>query len=287
MNCPTLWANVIRQTEYALACGALEPIQTNYELVEDNGVSFFVRILANLARKANAKSKHKGKKEFNPFLPYEEDLFVCELSDTHLCLLNKYNVIDHHILIITRLFDEQENWLNEQDFSAAWQCLQEIDGLVFYNAGKKAGASQRHKHLQLIPLIANGLSLPIAPFIDLESCDQITNFAFVHALTPITFSELNIASQPGKILCELYQQLLRKLGVIQDCLPGIKQTIPYNLLITREWMMIVLRSQESFESISINSLGFAGFMLVKNPEQMAILKSYGPLKILEQVAKKV
>ena len=30
--------------------------------------------------------------------------------------------------------------------------MAEVDGLAFYNAGKLAGASQRHKHLQVAPL---------------------------------------------------------------------------------------------------------------------------------------
>jgi ATP adenylyltransferase len=49
-------------------------------------------------------------------------------------------------------------------------------------------------------------------------------------------------------------------------------------------MMIVPRSQEKFEGISINSLGFGGTLLVKNSEQLQQLKSYHPLTVLKQVA---
>ena len=48
-------------------------------------------------------------------------------------------------------------------------------------------------------------------------------------------------------------------------------------------MMIVRRSQPKYESISVNSLGFAGALLVKNEEQMKILIELKPLTILEQV----
>lgn len=61
------------------------------------------------------------------------------------------------------------------------------------------------------------------------------------------------------------------------------QSGAYNLLATRNWMMIVPRSQEKFEGISINSLGFAGGLLVKNSEQLHALKSYNPLTVLKQV----
>ena len=156
----TLWTRIQKQTRHGLECGALQSIATDYEFVEDNGVNFLVRVLTNLTRKDEAKKKQdkaaKKGKDFNPFLPYEEDLFVSDISQTHLCLLNKFNVVENHLLIVTREFEEQESLLNYQDFQAMWACLREIDGLIFYNGGKIAGASQRHKHLQLVPT-------PLAP----------------------------------------------------------------------------------------------------------------------------
>ena len=82
-----LWKSVLDSTNHALQCGALHSIPTEYEFVEQQGVCFLVRILSNLVRKDEAKQKPR--KEFNPFLPYEEDLFVTDISDTHVCILNK------------------------------------------------------------------------------------------------------------------------------------------------------------------------------------------------------
>jgi ATP adenylyltransferase len=48
-------------------------------------------------------------------------------------------------------------------------------------------------------------------------------------------------------------------------------------------MFIVPRSQEHFESISVNSLGFAGALLVRNEQQMQMLKVVSPMTILKQV----
>jgi ATP adenylyltransferase len=59
----------------------------------------------------------------------------------------------------------------------------------------------------------------------------------------------------------------------------------YNLLVTRTWMMIVPRSQESFESISVNSLGFAGTLLVRNADQLEQIKAAGPLNVISAVAR--
>ena len=43
-----------------------------------------------------------------------------------------------------------------------------LDGLAFYNSGEVAGASQRHKHLQLIqPLGPDGLRAPMEALLSL------------------------------------------------------------------------------------------------------------------------
>ncbi len=287
-----LWKKVITQTKYAINCGALQSIPTSYEFIEDNNIQFLVRILANISRKEEAKKKEteqskKTGEKVNPFLPYEEDLFVTNLSDTHLCLLNKYNVVDHHLLIITRVFEEQESWLNLNDFAALGKCLSEIDGLGFYNSGSVAGASQRHKHLQLVPfpLSPEGERVPIESIVKLANFQGeiglIPSFRFSHALTKIKLNTEQNPLQNALIMLETYHKLLEAINLpLSQDKPGGD----YNLLITREWMMIVKRSQASYESISVNSLGFAGALLVKNQEQMKRLKELGPLTILANVA---
>lgn len=285
-----LWTRVIEQTEYALRTGALQSIPTDYEFIEQNGIDFLVRTLSNLVRKDEAKQSQSTTtaKDFNPFLPYEEDLFVADISDTHLCLLNKFNVVDRHLLMITRAFEDQENWLNWRDFQAMYVTLAEIDGLAFYNGGKLAGASQKHKHLQLVPLPLSpqGVKLPIENAI---AAAQFTGsigtsplFPFVHAIAQLDPNWVTLDTAATATL-ECYQSLLHAVGIETNDFKSDKQSGAYNLLATRQWMLIVPRLQESFASISVNSLGFAGSLFVRNDEQMQILKSYGPMTILQQV----
>jgi ATP adenylyltransferase len=290
----TLWTIIKEQTQHALASGALQPIPTECEFVEQEGIRFLVRILSNLVRKDEAKQKEKKStsgKEFNPFLPYEENLFVTDISETHLCLLNKFNVVDYHLLIITRAFEEQESLLTQLDFEAMWACLAEIDGLVFYNAGKAAGASQRHKHLQLIPLPLDqeGLKIPIEAVVAKAefsgSVGTISHFPFKHGLVRFDASWVKSPLEAAAATLESYYTLLESLDLQKDIeVSDIKQSHPYNLLVTREWMLMIPRSQECFESISVNSLGFAGALLVRNQQQMELLKNYHPITILKEVA---
>jgi ATP adenylyltransferase len=289
----TLWDQVQRQTRHGLACGALQPIETRYEYLEQAGIRFLVRILANLARKEKAATAQKlqpqAGQSFNPFLPYEADLFVTHISPTHLCLLNKYNVVDHHLLIVTRHYEDQDSWLTREDLHALVACMREIDGLAFYNGGRLAGASQPHKHLQLVPfpLCPDGQVLPITPIIQptlqslpMGQCGQCDRLPFKHAILPLSPDWLENTAA-ATYLIETYQQVLKSLNVNFRVSP---KQFPYNLLITRQWMMVVLRCQEHYQSIPVNSLGFTGSLLVKNARQLELLKSIGPMTLLQQVA---
>ena len=285
----TLWQQVVDRTSHALKCGALLTIPTDYEFVEQNGVKFLVRILSNLDRKYQAKKKQDRDtatgKDFNPFLPYEEDLFVADISATHVCILNKFNVVGYHLLIVTRAFEEQESLLTLQDFAAMWAVLNEFEGLAFYNAGKNAGASQRHKHLQFapLPLAPKGAQIPIEPLLASakfqDSLGTIPDLPFKNAIARLD-PQLASPLKAAQVTLECYYNLLRVLGLLGEN----GQLGAYNLLATPKWMLIVPRSQESFEAIAVNSLGFAGTLLVRNAQQMQLIKDLRPLNILTNVA---
>lgn len=286
----TLQDKITQKTRHAIDCGALLSLPTDYEFVEQQGVRFLVRLLLNLVRKDEAK---QATKPFNPFLPYDEDLFVTDISETHLCLLNKYNVVDHHILIVTRAFEPQEDWLNLQDFLAMSACLAEFDGLAFYNGGKDAGASQPHKHLQLVPYLSpQEPAIPIESLLSSlsestqaqESIVTIPELPFVHAFTFLRPDQWQFPSQAATVILKRYQTMLRTVGLPIE---GAQQSGSYNLLVTRRWMLLIPRSQESFASIQVNSLGFSGALLVRTKEQMQQLKEMQPFTLLTQVGKAI
>jgi ATP adenylyltransferase len=260
----TLWSATVECSKAALRCGALQPIATEREAIEADGIDFVVRVLAHLDRKhAALVVQHRDGSD--PFLPYDEDLFVAAVSDTHVCLLNKFNVLDHHLLLVTRAFEEQESSLTRADFAALAACMAEFDAFAFYNAGYAAGASQPHKHLQLVP-VPIGLGperTPIDPWLR----EQSRKLSFRHA-----FARLAEGVDPFAT----YQDLLRAVEL--DRSPR-----PYNLLVTRDWMLVVPRSRASFEGVFVNALGFAGGLLVGSREQMERVRELGPLTILREV----
>lgn len=280
----------------ALRCGALQPIETRMQVIEQDGIRFAVRIATNLQRKdaARAQQEKAGRahgRPVDPFQPPEPELVVGGLSPTHFCLFNKYNVLDHHLLIVTRDYEDQETLISYEDFAALWRCLAEIDGLGFYNAGTTAGASQPHKHLQLAPLPPpgpDGIRVPIeAAFADIGTGipGQITRASrlpFRHALTALD-PELPPEPAAAETL-HLYRAMLDVLGIaaVADG-PALRQSQAYNLVMTRRWLLMVPRATERFNGISVNALNFAGLIFVRTPEQLALLEQAGPLAALAGV----
>ncbi len=282
----TLWTSLLERTVEARHSGAIQSIPTRAELIEQNGVAFRVHVIKDLAKKEAVKATQPNA---NPFLPYDPALFIAELSPTHLALMNKFNVVEHHLLIVTRACEDQQTQLTQKDCEALLIALTEIDGLVFYNAGSVAGASQLHKHLQLIPLGDSTPRLPIEPLLRFAqpagtNC-TVPGFPFRHAYAAMDPEWTDPQKYSGASFLASYQALLRDAGLSVDAAVGSHApTAPYNLLVTRKWLLLVPRSQEHFKTISINALGFAGEFLVKDDTQLATLMTHGPMTALQSVA---
>ncbi|MDQ7786303.1 MAG: DUF4922 domain-containing protein [Thermodesulfovibrionales bacterium] len=290
----TLWKAVLQTSEKALQAGAQFPIPTEYEFIEDAGMWFFVRILASIRKKAEEKQKQQASEiagtSVNPFLPYDKALYVTDISDSHIALLNKYNVVDHHLLIVTRHFEDQEVLLTISDFEALWACMDEYNSLGFYNGGEAAGASQRHKHLQMVPLplAPEGPEVPIEPLFTEARfrgiMGTIPAFPFRHVFIRLENDPVDSPYEAARRSFDLYASSLVHLEMTPpDKGPLKRQSAPYCFLLARKWMLLVPRSKEFCDSISINALGFTGALLVRNKEQMDLLKEHGPMNVLRSV----
>ena len=276
----------------ALATGALKPIPAVPETVNDTGIAFVVWRLALSETPLPGDGMPDEKPAYsdsgpNPFLPYDPRMFVADITRTHVCLLNKYNILEDHLLLVTRAFEQQNNWLTAADFEALCICMAEFDGLAFYNGGKIAGASQRHKHLQYVPLpLATGENdLPITPALATARWHDVIGrapaFPFVHALGRLDRNANETPAQAAERRLALYWKLLAASGIPRGA--GRQQTQAYNLLATREWMMVVPRSRESYAGVPVNALGFAGSLLVRDDAQLQLLREVGPLTVLRHV----
>lgn len=282
----SFWDAVRRRAREALRAGALHPISTRASVVEDEGLRFIVRVSDNLLRKQQAGSSYLRPHRGNPFLPPEPALTVGALPPGHVAVLNKFNVLDHHVLVVTSHFVHQEGPLNAADFSAVAVGLARGGALAFYNGGRIAGASQPHRHFQLVPLpLGAGAAFPTAELFEdaADGLDGVERLRFHHVFR-------RLAADPGdpdafgRACLDAYLNGLSALGLADDPAGLPSRLVPYNLLLTRHWMFIVPRSRELFADISVNGLGYAGSLFVSTPEKLERVRSAGPMRILENVS---
>lgn len=276
---------IVRATRHARATGALLPFVTQQIRLYDGGIDFSLHWPSSLAMKDNAKLLESLTKpaNFNPFLPYERDLFVADLSATHVALLNKFPLIENHILMVTRTFEEQLSPLTVADCEALARTLAELDGLVFYNGGAVGGASQPHKHLQWVPSGTFTLEALLPAPGNFGRLQRLPAFDFRHAF--IALDEAQMAD-PAQATAYFYDMFTRACA---DCGIAAKggRLPPYNLLAERRWLLLVPRRLEYWENgadkVSMNAMSFAGSLFVRRPELIDAVRKAGPMALLKAV----
>ncbi len=266
----------------ALADGALQPIRTELDWLEQDGLRFSVRWVSSLALKDRARvdTVTARRPDFNPFLPPEPALTVAALGDDHLVVLNKFPVIDRHLLIVTRRFADQRAPLDEADFAALAAVVGAHGGLGFYNGGRIAGASQAHKHLQWVPAQASALGdfLPA-----LRPGEVLDNPALPWAHAVVGLDEA-AWPHPAKAAAAVHAAF--RLACARLELPCAADPMPpYNLLVCRSALLLVPRTREKWDDVSLNSLAWAGSLFVRDRSQIDGLRRSGPLAVLAAVCR--
>jgi sulfate adenylyltransferase (ADP) / ATP adenylyltransferase len=281
----SFWDAVRRRSQSALRAGALQPISTRASYIEDRDVEFVVRVSDNLLRKPGAAASWERSRDDNPFLPPEPALSIGSLPPHHLAVLNKFNVLENHVLVVTSGFVHQESPLTTADFSAAAVGLGHGGALAFYNAGRIAGASQPHRHFQLVPLpLGRGTDIPTAVLFEgaPDGIDTIAPLRFRHAFSMLDTDPAD-PDAFGRRCFAAYREALVGLGLGPEADEQTRLP-PYNLLLTARWLLVVPRSTEHVGGISVNGLGYAGSLFVSTTDRLEYVKAAGPMTLLEEVS---
>jgi ATP adenylyltransferase len=184
-----------------------------------------------------------------------------------------------HLVIITREFVEQSARLERADLAACVDLLAEDDGLIFFNSGPDAGASQPHRHLQFLlgfrPPVAGRIGRPVTSW----RADRAETLPFAHRLYGISDGAFDTSSPTT-------DRLLDCVGDACEMLPaGTGSSLPgYNLLMTREWLMFVPRRVETVAGVSLAALGFAGVIGLRSVDQVTEVEEYGPMAMMVAAA---
>jgi sulfate adenylyltransferase (ADP) / ATP adenylyltransferase len=324
-----LWDDIVGTYDRAQAAQVSTITDTSTEIFIDNDIPFILKIAAVLRDKpkgtqpvpsnsntveSSSKEQLKKKEWRNPFLPPDKNLFVCHLSETHSLVLNKFNIVPHHSLVITRKFIPQEEPLTPADFSATWQVMQAMPGgggLAYFNRGPVSGASQPHKHMQIVPLPLNS-SLKSSD-IDISEKDppfwpaiaeatagkptggagatSVSGFPFANFVARIDNNIGNNADEAGDILAETHATLVDlafKAATTKNndnylTTPVDVSSFSYNTIATKEFIMVVPRSKEGSGPVSCNAMAFAGSFFVRSKDELQFIKEKGPFEILKDV----
>lgn len=205
------------------------------------------------------KNGSQAPEKQNPFLPPEPELTLASLGSTHKLIFNKYCVVPLHTLIISNQFVPQTAPLNLDDFGACAEATRivrdtpgaETEGwLLFYNSGEHSGATQPHRHVQMIP----GDNPPITASFD---GDQVR--IFEGRLYGLVHLDCHGSQDLGLAWHTAYRSLT-------SILPSPNAS--YSLVFTRKWMLLVPRRNEFYDTLSFNALTFAGYFLACSPQDL-------------------
>jgi ATP adenylyltransferase len=265
------WRQALAVSESARQAGALVPLGTELETLA--GIEPFV--VRRLTSRTPRHLRPEGPKP-NPFLPWDPPLEVAILASGHVLLLNKFPVQPAHLLVISQQWRPQSGWIEPADWQAVATVGRDTGGLWFFNSSATAGASQPHRHLQLLPRGVGEASCPLAGAFEaqLAGADPWPwAYRLSRRLDPAGWADLP----------ELYARHCRELGLGGEA-DDPEPRHAYNLLFDDRWFLTVRRVREHCAGFSINGLGFAGYLLCTEHSDRTWLAQHGPWRLLAEVA---
>jgi len=220
-------------------------------------------------------------------------------------VLNKFAIVPEHAILATSAFRPQTHLLDSTDLAAARACIaayreaeegQEL--FVFYNCGPHSGASQPHRHLQMLPVASmrkgidgqgGGASWELLANRFVYGAVAVPFEVFVQRLT----DDMD-ATALRTVYLDLYRRACRAAGIEEAVEDEGETRISYSLAMTREAMVLCPRTAEGAEVldkdgagvgyISLNGTVLAGTALVKSQAEWDALRG-DPAQLLRILGK--
>ncbi|KAF5239758.1 hypothetical protein FAUST_4807 [Fusarium austroamericanum] len=303
---------VLNVDSIPVSLSAPDLIQHTHTQKDYTNISQFqLRFSPSLANKPKPPPKDNSKPQ-KPFDPFENPLpalKVTDLGPSHYCVLNKFAVVPEHFILATNDFKPQTHVLEESDLEATLACIEAYetargseteqghqdgalgggDGLyAFFNCGDHSGASQPHRHIQLLPIarMKDGLEKD-------TSWTVLTDELKIKTAPFATFTEDINLDMSGSKLHAIYLRLYRKAcravasytkdATHEGQAPADGPTlISYNMAMTKSTLVICPRLAEGVKlqsqdgnvlgTVAFNGTLLAGTALVKNELEWEMLK---------------
>ncbi|CAH0052631.1 unnamed protein product [Clonostachys solani] len=303
----------------ARSSGDLHFFPTQVALLNVDSIPFQLRFSPALANKPKGPTRDPTtpQKPFDPFENPPAALKVADLGPAHFLVLNKFAVVPEHFILATTPFKHQTHVLEPDDLESTLACIEAYDAVAgeeatsgggqseqglyaFFNCGDHSGASQPHRHIQLLPIarMRDGL--------DGQSSAWDVMVDRLDALKPpfSVFSEAIRLGMSGEELHQTYLRLYRRAcravavhtgdgaaATSQDAPSQGETLISYNMAMTKNTMAIAPRLAEGARivgpdgqdlgSVALNGTVLAGTALVKNEvEWEALVKDAKGLHVV-------
>ncbi|OBA26430.1 hypothetical protein HANVADRAFT_53168 [Hanseniaspora valbyensis NRRL Y-1626] len=248
------------------------------------------------------------KTKFDPFIRDEPEFAIINslMNDEYKLVLNKFPIVDEHLLLVTKKAIPQASLLTPNDLNASYQLLKALQGedqddddddedeeeenakpksrhVIFYNCGENSGYSIDHKHLQCMK-IPNKLKTfqdfvvqenpePYIPNVKREALENEA-VAFANFTIPLP---KKIVDEEYLVMCyvNLLQRALSYFQQWEEADESKRLAPSYSFMMTTDWMSIVPRSSEcadiEFEgntyTMFTNALGYLHMLLFKGGQK--------------------
>lgn len=214
----------------------------------------------------------------DPFAPPRKTV-ICSVLPEFVIMLNKYSLEKGHFLAVTDQFVPQTGPVRPQDLVMLHDVVQRPSKrtYAFLNGGPDAGASQKHRHFQFMDV--PDLREPVWPDAIFNASPKATE-PQSHPKVPIAHFLLPILDASKEGLVKSWQKLFAQAQKAADT---DDREMPFNFLLTKEYMMILPRKQSNWEDISIGGTVMVGSIPVEEPKYLDIVKETGIVEIMRHV----
>tara|TARA_Y100001968_G_C19385380_1_gene732564 strand:+ start:579 stop:1460 length:882 start_codon:yes stop_codon:yes gene_type:complete len=274
----SLWDRVLRISDKAIYTKSLLPFKTSLQKLIDEEYIYELRSIIGKPTKQNIFTGP----QINPFSPWDINLEVNKINEQHVLILNKYPVELGHLLLITSKWKPQDGWLEKSDWEALNQVEEAISGFWFFNSSSKAGASQPHRHFQLLKRNNPNSLFPRQYWFQSKIGNSLSNNSRIENSCLVVRRNNYKNKNSAEELENLYLDMCFELGLGTRQISN-KPKFAYNLIITNNFVSMIRRSKESFKGFNINALGFAGYFLVTRNSNIKWLLEKKPSSILNEV----
>mmetsp|Transcript_64525 Transcript_64525/g.74109 ORF Transcript_64525/g.74109 Transcript_64525/m.74109 type:complete len:326 (+) Transcript_64525:35-1012(+) len=265
-------------------CASIQLLDTLQSFHDQKDLMFLVKEARGVSKKP-MNIGPSAKPNIDPFMPpFETGMHIYDFGSTHRLLFNKFPMTKFHLLVVTQQFERQDEQLNQKDFEYTLTAMRSLQGYTFFNSGLEAGASQKHKHLQVLPREI-GVSPPVLSHLEELAEEQpetiftLPQYDFLHLIKSFCANLDSYSdAEGGKLIHNCYQELAAKLQIFE-------RDLRYNMIVGKNFMLMVPRSKShAYDHIDLNGMGFLGSFFLKNPEAVEIFNEVGPLNLLKEVA---